>query len=57
MGFEARREAAGDYMSEVANELLRDGELDEEIREMILEGIFDEEVRKRFKMLQKEKKK
>jgi len=57
MGYEERREAAGDYVAEHAIEMVRDGNFDDEIRNMIMNGNFDEVVKERMKLIEGEKKK
>jgi len=56
--YEARAEAAGEYASECAHEMIRDGDFNDIIEEMISEGIFDEAVLQRaFEILTEELKK
>lgn len=49
VGYEARRDAASDFISERAHDLVIDGDFDDEIIEMIMDGKFDDTILERIK--------
>jgi hypothetical protein len=44
MGYEARMEAAAEYASEVALDMIRNGDFDSNISDLIAEGNFDDQI-------------
>lgn len=49
VGYEARSDAASDFISERAHDLVIDGDFDDEIIEMIMDGKFDDTILERIK--------
>jgi len=48
MGYEARAEAAADFIAERAAEMVREGSFSDDIAELILEGSFDDALKQRI---------